>query len=347
MIYPLARAALFRLEPERAHQTALTALAAAAATPPGRAWLRSQYGPRRATPVRVLGLEFPNPVGLAAGYDKNGHGWRGLGLLGFGHVEVGTVTPLPQPGNARPRVFRLTGAESLINRMGFPGDGAEAVSGRLRGERRGLILGVNIGKQKSTPIEEAVHDYTELMDVFAPLADYLAVNISSPNTPGLRDLQEGRVLTALLRGIADRKGELEERLERRVPVVVKIAPDLDRDPIREAVDAVVGAGLDGVVATNTTIGRPGVADHPHADEAGGLSGAALSERSTEVVRIVCDHLDGTLPVIGVGGIMGPDDARAKVEAGASLIQVYTGLIYRGPQVVRQIVEALADDGATS
>ena len=345
MIYPLARAALFRLDPERAHHTALTALAAAAATIPGRALLRSQYGPRRATPVRILGIDFPNPVGLAAGYDKDARGWRGLGLLGFGHIEVGTVTPLPQPGNPKPRIFRLAEAESLINRMGFPGEGAEAVARRLRGPRDGLVIGANIGKQKTTALDEAVHDYTELMDVFAPLADYLAVNISSPNTPGLRDLQEGQVLTDLLRGIADRKAELEGRLGRRVPVVVKLAPDLDPDPIREAVDTVVDSGLDGIIATNTTIARGGVEGHAKSHEAGGLSGAALTAMSTEVVRIVCDHLAGALPVIGVGGIMGPEDARAKLDAGASLVQIYTGMIYRGPRVVREIVEGLAEGSA--
>lgn len=341
MIYPLARAALFRLDPERAHRVALNALSAAAAVPPARAVLRSKYCPRRAAPVEALGLRFPNPVGLAAGYDKDGAGWRSLALLGFGHIEVGTVTPRPQPGNPRPRVFRLAEHDSLVNRMGFPGQGAAEVVRRLDGERGDLVLGVNIGKQKETPLDEAVHDYTELMDVFAPRADYLAVNISSPNTPGLRDLQEGRVLVGLLDGIAARKAELEDRLGRRVPVVVKIAPDLDPDPIRAAVDTVVAAGLDGIVATNTTLDRGPVAGHPLAGEAGGLSGAALTDLSTRVVRIVCDHLAGALPVIGVGGVMGPADARAKLDAGATLVQLYTGLVFRGPGIVRETVEALA------
>ncbi len=341
MLYPLTRSVLFRLEPERAHALALKAIARAGAFPPLRAALAAQYSLQDAEPVEAFGIRFPNRVGLAAGYDKDGEGWRGLSALGFGHIEVGTVTPEPQPGNPRPRVFRLPEHRSVINRMGFPGRGSEWVANRLRGSRpEGLVLGVNIGKQKSTPLEEAVDDYTVLMDVFAPLADYLAVNISSPNTPGLRQLQERHFLSGLLGGVSARKETLEDVLERRVPVLVKLAPDLDPDQLKTAVDVIVESGLDGIIATNTTIRRAGVDGHPVASEDGGLSGAALSEISTEILAAIVQQLGGTLPVIGVGGVMGPKEAQEKLDAGATLVQVYTGLIYAGPGLVKEILASI-------
>ncbi len=340
MLYPLTRSLLFHLDPERAHALALKAIARAGAIPPLRAALAAQFSVRDADSVEAFGIRFPNCVGLAAGYDKDGEGWRGLAALGFGHIEVGTVTPEPQPGNPRPRVFRLPEKKSVINRMGFPGRGAEWVSKRLRGPRPGgVILGVNIGKQKTTPLEAAIDDYTVLMDVFAPLADYLAINISSPNTPGLRQLQERRFLSGLLGGAAARKEVLEQGLGRRVPVLVKLAPDLEPDQLKTAVDVIVESGLDGIIATNTTIGRTGVEDHPVASEAGGLSGAALSELSTEILAAIVQHLGGALPVIGVGGVMGPKEAQDKLDAGATLVQVFTGLIYAGPAIVRDILAA--------
>lgn len=346
MLYPLTRSLLFRLEPERAHALALKAIARAGAIPPIRAALAAQYSVRDAKPVEAFGISFPNRVGLAAGYDKDGEGWQGLAALGFGHIEVGTVTPEPQPGNPRPRVFRLPEKRSLINRMGFPGRGAEWVAKRLNGTRPGgLVLGVNIGKQKSTPLENAVDDYTILMDVFARLADYLAINISSPNTPGLRQLQERHFLSELLRGVAARKEILEQNLGRRVPVLVKLAPDLEPDQLKTAVDVIVESGLDGVIATNTTIGRAGVDDHPVASEDGGLSGAALSELSTEILAAICRHLGGALPVIGVGGIMGFKEAQEKLDAGATLVQVFTGLVYAGPGIVKEILGDLLDGDA--
>lgn len=340
MLYPLSRPLLFTLDPERAHQLALAAIARAAAVPPLRAAIAGRYAVRDATTVEAFGLTFPNRVGLAAGYDKDGEGWRGLAALGFGHVEVGTVTPEPQPGNPKPRVFRLVAERSLINRMGFPGRGAAFVAERLRGKRPdGLILGVNIGKQKSTELDEAVHDYEELIDVFAPLADYLAVNISSPNTPGLRRLQERAFLDELLGGITARRHEVQGRLGRPVPLLIKLAPDLEDGQLDAALEAIMEAGLDGVIATNTTLSRDGVSS-PLAAEEGGLSGALLTDRSTQIIQAIHRRTSGKLPIIGVGGIMGPDDARAKIDAGATLVQLYTGLIYKGPGLVKRVVRAL-------
>jgi len=341
MLYALARNLLFKLEPETAHALALGAIARSGAFPPLRAAVAARFSAPDAEPVEVFGLRFPNRVGLAAGYDKDGVGWRGLSALGFGHIEVGTVTPLPQPGNPKPRVFRLSDQRSLINRMGFPGGGAEAVAKRLgRPDTTEVVIGVNIGKQKTTPLEAAAGDYEQLMEVFAPLADYLAVNISSPNTPGLRRLQDPAFLGDLLGRIATRQAALADAAGSRVPVLVKLAPDLDRDQLRTAVDAVVEAGLDGIIATNTTVSRDQVVGHPRAVEEGGLSGAALSELSTRIVAAIADHLGGALPVVGVGGIMSPEDARAKLDAGATLIQLYTGLIYEGPGLVKRILQAL-------
>ena len=338
--YLFSRSLLFRLDPETAHGLSLKAIARVGWVPGLRSAVASQFCVPDADPVEVFGLTFPNRVGLAAGYDKDGDAWRGLACLGFGHIEIGTVTPEPQPGNPRPRVFRLVDQRSVINRMGFPGRGAAYVAERLRGRRPGgPVIGVNIGKQKTTPLDDAAKDYEELIDVFAPLADYLVVNISSPNTPGLRKLQEPGFLGALLGRVAARRDEVADRLGRRAPVLVKLAPDLTDEQLVTAVDVIVESGLDGIIATNTTIGRKGV-DGPLADEEGGLSGAALTEMSTRMVARIHDHTGGGIPIIGVGGIMGPADARAKLDAGATLVQVYTGLVYEGPGLVRQILTGL-------
>jgi dihydroorotate dehydrogenase len=339
-LYPAARSLLFRLDPETAHGLSLRAIARAGRTPGLRAALAAAFSARGAEPVEVCGLRFPNRVGLAAGYDKDGEAWRGLACLGFGHIEVGTVTPEPQPGNPQPRVFRLAERRSLINRMGFPGRGAAYVAEQLRGRKPGgPVIGVNIGKQKTTPLEDAAGDYEELVDVFAPLADYLAVNISSPNTPELRRLQERGFLGGLLGRVAARRDEAAGRIGRRVPVLVKLAPDLDEAQLETAVEVIAGSGLDGIIATNTTVSRDGL-DHPLAGEAGGLSGAALTDMSTRIIKRIAEQTGGAMPIIGVGGIMGPEDARAKLEAGATLVQLYTGLVYEGPGLVKRILEGL-------
>jgi dihydroorotate dehydrogenase len=340
MMYPLSRSLLFRLDPEAAHGLSLKAIARVGRVPGLRTAVASMFNVPDAEPVEVFGLRFPNRVGLAAGYDKDGEGWRGLAALGFGHIEIGTVTPEPQPGNPKPRVFRLVERRSVINRMGFPGRGAAYVAERMQNRPPGgPVLGVNIGKQKTTSLEEAAADYEELVDVFAPLADYLAVNISSPNTPGLRRLQERDFLGALLGRVAVRRDEVADRLGRRVPVLVKLAPDLTDEQLVTAVDVIVESHLDGIIATNTTISREGL-DHPLSGEDGGLSGAALTDMSTRIITRIHQHTGGSIPIIGVGGIMGPGDARAKLDAGASLVQVYTGLIYEGPGLVKRILRDL-------
>jgi len=340
LLYPLSRSVLFRLDAEAAHGLSLQTIARVGRVPGLRSAVAAMFTVSEAEPVEVFGLRFPNRVGLAAGYDKDGDGWRGLECLGFGHIEVGTVTPEPQLGNPRPRVFRLVDERSVINRMGFPGRGAEYVAQQLRGRKPGgAIIGANIGKQKSTPLEDAADDYEKLVDVFAPLADYLAVNISSPNTPGLRRLQERGFLAALLGRVAVRRDEAADRLGRRVPVLVKLAPDLTDEQLVTAVDVIVESGLDGIIATNTTIGRDGV-DHPLAGEEGGLSGAALTDLSTGIIARIAENTGGEIPIVGVGGIMGPEDARAKLDAGATLVQVYTGLVYEGPGLVKRILKGL-------
>jgi dihydroorotate dehydrogenase len=340
MLYTLSRSLLFKLDPERAHELALGAIASCGAVPPLRSSLAAIYGSPKVEPVSVFGLTYPNRVGLAAGYDKDGEGWRGLSALGFGHIEIGTVTPRPQSGNPKPRVFRLVEDRALINRMGFPGRGADYVAARMqRVKPEGLILGANLGKQKETPLEEAAGDYEALMDRFAPLADYLAINISSPNTPGLRRLQEKAFLGDLLGSICERRKVLTEKLKKRVPVLIKIAPDLEPQQLEVALSVMLETGIDGVIATNTTLSRDGVTSSM-ASEEGGLSGALLTERATEMVRNIKQQVGDQLPIVAVGGIMSIDDARAKIEAGASLVQVYTGLIYAGPAFVKRLVQAI-------
>ncbi len=340
MLYRILRPLLFRLDPESAHALALKSVGAMGAVPGLRRLVTAAVRAPRGRPVEAFGLHFPNRVGLAAGYDKDGEGWRGLAALGFGHIEVGTVTPRAQPGNPRPRLFRLPGQRSLINRLGFPGRGAAYVAGRLQGPRPpGLVLGVNIGKQRTTPIEEAARDYEELVDVFAPLADYLAVNVSSPNTPGLRRLQGRGFLEGLLTAVVARRDRCAAISGRGVPVLVKLAPDLDEEQLAAAADAILGANVDGVVATNTTTSREGV-DDPRGVEEGGLSGAALGQRATRVVAAVHELIGGALPIIGVGGVMGPADAAEKLAAGATLVQVYTGLVYEGPALVGRILRRI-------
>ncbi len=340
-MYPLARSILFYLDPEKAHASTLWLIRLAGRLAPVRAALRRWYA-APAMPVEAFGLNFINPVGLAAGYDKDGLGWRGLSCLGFGHIEVGTVTPEPQAGNPKPRLFRLQQEGALINRMGFPGRGAGFVARQLQGSRpSGLVLGVNLGINQGTPLELAASDYLELCRIFAPLGDYLVVNISSPNTVGLRRLQARQALEALLASLAGQRRELLPQLGRRVPILVKLAPDLTDPELDDALGAVVQAGMDGVIATNTTISRDGVADSPFCKERGGLSGIPLRDRSTRMVRQIFRHTEGNLPIIGVGGIMTAEDAKEKLEAGASLVQVYTGLVFQGPGLVKKILQGLS------
>lgn len=337
----LLRDALLTLDPETAHTRALQGLAVAGATKFGLNLLHARYAPQVTRPVEAFGLRFPSAVGLAAGYDKDGTAWRALGAIGFGHVEVGTVTPRPQAGNPKPRVFRLTQDQSVINRMGFPSGGAPAVRARLAADRPyGMVLGVNLGKNKETPNEEAAQDYVAGVHAFADVADYLVVNVSSPNTPGLRALQSRTRLEALLAEVVAARDASVARSTRAVPVLVKLAPDLDESSLEDAVAAIVAARVDGVIATNTTLSRDGLSS-PMRDEAGGLSGAALTDKALAFLISLRSKLPSAIPIIGVGGIFRPDDVAARLDAGAVLVQVYTGMIFRGAGIVRELVEAAA------
>jgi dihydroorotate dehydrogenase len=297
---------------------------------------RRRAPPRPAWMTRFAGLTWENPVGLAAGLDKDAVAVEGMFALGFGAVEVGTLTPRPQPGNPSPRLFRLPEHEAVINRMGFNNHGAAAAAERLRALRfRPGRLGVNIGKNKDTPLERAADDYVACVDVLAPLADYVVVNASSPNTPGLRSLQEPEALAALLRRVRARLREVADAK----PLFLKIAPDLGPEAVDAVVDVCLATGVDGLIATNTTVARPFA--HPLASEAGGLSGAPLREPATWVISRAYRRANGRLPIIGVGGIFSAEDAYAKIQAGASMVQVYTGFIYRGPALVRDILEGMS------
>jgi dihydroorotate dehydrogenase len=342
-MYPVFRSLLFRLDPETAHALPLRLIRLAGQLPPVRGFLRRLFA-APSHPVQAFGLTFANPVGLAAGYDKDALGWCGLACLGFGHIEVGTVTPRPQEGNPKPRLFRLVEERAVINRMGFPGKGAEFAARQLQGRRLpGLVLGVNLGKNKDTPLEQAAGDYLSLLGAFAPLADYLAVNVSSPNTVGLRRLQARDALQELLSALAERRQQEAQRLGRPVPLLVKLAPDLTDAELDDALQAILSTGMDGVIATNTTIRREGVPVR-WAAEAGGLSGAPLRALSTSMVRKIAERTQGCLTVIGVGGVSSAQDAQEKLDAGACLVQVYTGLIYEGPGLVKGIVQGLGEKG---
>jgi dihydroorotate dehydrogenase len=331
--YALIRPFLFALDAERAHELTLRLVA-----------LGDSLGFRRSPgtgnrPINVMGLEFPNRVGLAAGLDKNGTAVDGLGGLGFGFLEVGTVTPRPQPGNPKPRLFRLPEHMAIINRMGFNNNGVDALMERLALVRYRGILGINIGKNFDTPIDRAVDDYLLCLDKAYPLASYIAANISSPNTKNLRQLQGASELDALLGALKTRQTVLADQHGKYVPIALKIAPDLDEGQIGNIADALRRHRIDAVIATNTTLGREGVEKSPLAAEAGGLSGSPLFEKSTSVIRSLARALAGELPIIAAGGITSGARARAKLEAGAALVQLYSGLIYRGPRLVAECVEA--------
>ena len=343
--YGLARPFLFGLDPEAAHDLTLDTIARLQNTPAMCLWAQ----PRVSDPVTLAGLTFPNRIGLAAGLDKNGRCVDGLGAMGFGFIEVGTVTPKAQPGNPKPRIFRLKEAHALINRLGFNNGGLEAFVANVQRARSfraaGGIVGLNIGKNAATPIERAADDYLAALAGVFPFADYVAVNISSPNTKNLRALQSDEALDALLAALRARRDALAEQHLRRVPMFLKIAPDLDEAQVDLIAATLQRHGIDGVIATNTTIERGAVQGLRHAEEAGGLSGAPVLEASNRVIARLRQQLGPRLPIIGVGGVMSGADARAKRDAGADLVQVYTGLIYRGPALVREAAQALAAGGA--
>lgn len=343
-MYNRLRRALFALPPETAHHLTLDSLGAAHRL--GLLGLMG-YPKTPGQPVEVMGLRFPNPVGLAAGLDKGGDYFNALGALGFGFVEIGTVTPRPQPGNPAPRLFRIPEAEAIINRMGFNNPGIDHLVAQVSKRNYQGVLGINIGKNLDTPVEHAVGDYLAGLNRAWPWADYITVNISSPNTPGLRNLQYGDSLRALLARLLEEKERLARADGRRVPLTVKIAPDLTREELAETAAILLDSGVDGVIATNTTLSREGVESSPLACEAGGLSGAPLREKSTAVIAALAEILGGRIPIIGVGGICSGEDAQAKMEAGASLVQLYTGFIYRGPALVNNVVAAVGKGAAQS
>jgi dihydroorotate dehydrogenase len=339
----LIRSWFFRLDSERAHERGVHLMATLGKLGPvcGLLERRHRLDPRRFRPVEAFGLRFPNAVGLAAGFDKNALAWPAAAALGFGHVEIGTVTALEQPGNPKPRMFRYPEQEAVINRMGFNNEGAEKVAARLRKQapvgRRRIPLGVNLGKSKATPLEEAVEDYLKSFRLLADHADYLVLNVSSPNTPDLRKLQDEERLRELLGAVAAAN---LERGEGRRPLLLKIAPDLTYPQVDAVLGVIAEFGFDGIIATNTTLARPGF--FASVNEAGGLSGAPLRQRATQLISYIARSTEGRLPIIGVGGITDCESAGEKLDAGATLVQVYTGMIYRGPWFAAQLARALGD-----
>jgi dihydroorotate dehydrogenase len=339
LLYALARPFLFSLDPEEAHNLTLPSLKHAAACGLTKLIARPKSDPRT-----VMGITFPNPVGLAAGLDKDGAYIDGLAALGFGFIEVGTVTPRAQPGNPLPRIFRLPKAHAVINRMGFNNGGVDAFVANVQASKfyqdKEGVLGLNIGKTADTPIEHAADDYLHCMEKVYPYASYVTVNVSSPNTKNLRQLQGGSELDALLSRLKKAQRRLADQHKRYVPIALKIAPDIDRDQIKIIAAALLHHKMDAVIATNTTITRDAVKGMPHSEETGGLSGAPVFELSNTVIRAFKAELGNALPIIGVGGILSGKDAQAKIDAGASLVQLYTGLIYRGPGLIKECATAL-------
>ncbi len=335
MLYSLARSALFKLDPEVAHDLTLKSLARLGAAA-GMIGAGSSHAESR----RVMGLDFPNPVGLAAGLDKNGEYIDALGALGFGFLEIGTVTPRPQPGNPKPRMFRLVDREAIINRLGFNNHGVERLLANVARASWKGVLGINIGKNSDTPIERATDDYLACLDAVYPVASYVTVNISSPNTKNLRDLQSPERLGELLAAVMERGEVLAGKHGRRKPIAVKIAPDLDDEQIEAVARLALLHRVDALIATNTTIARDEIAGHALAGEAGGLSGRPLFARSTAVLAKLAKAVGGKIPLIRVGGILSAADARAKIDAGASLVQMYTGFVYQGPALIAAARRAL-------
>ncbi len=330
-MYSFIRNILFCLEPESSHDLSLDLLGAAE-----RLKVLGLFAPKVAyNPVQVMGLHFPNPVGLAAGLDKNGDYFNALGKLGFGFVEIGTVTPKPQPGNPQPRMFRIPESDGIINRMGFNNLGVDHLVEKVKRRRFDGVLGINIGKNATTAIENAEDDYLICLRKVYPYADYITFNISSPNTPGLRDLQFGDSLSRMLETLKAEQQKLYKAEGRYVPLAVKIAPDMDDQAIEQLAKVLLEQDMDGVIATNTTTGREGIEDSPQREQAGGLSGAPVKDKSTRVIAKLYQHLGDKLPIIGVGGIVDGESAAEKIAAGASLVQIYTGFIYRGPALIKE------------
>ncbi|APR71920.1 MULTISPECIES: quinone-dependent dihydroorotate dehydrogenase [Acinetobacter] len=333
MLYSLARPLLFTLAPERAHEVTLSMLDKAHK-------LGLMHQKVETKPVTCMGIQFPNPVGLAAGLDKNGAHIDALAALGFGFIEIGTITPRPQAGNPQPRLFRIPEAKAIINRMGFNNEGVDQLVENVKASKFKGILGINIGKNADTPVEDAVSDYLICLEKVYNYASYITVNISSPNTKNLRSLQSGDALTELLQTLKDRQLELSQQYNHYVPLVLKVAPDLTTEDIQFIANQLLSFKIDGLIVTNTTLGREGVENLAHGDEAGGLSGAPVFAKSTECLRQFSKILKGKIPLIGVGGILSGEEAVAKQLAGASLVQVYSGLIYTGPKLVKDCVSAM-------
>ncbi len=336
MFYGPLRTLLFQFDPETAHDRVLCLLRSVPPAPLSRLFAIDV----RSTPRRIMGIDFPNPVGLAAGLDKNGECIKAWAALGFGFIEVGTVTPRPQPGNPKPRLFRLPAAQALINRMGFNNKGVDYLIEQVRQSGFKGVLGINIGKNADTPVEHATDDYLIGLRKVYPWASYVAVNISSPNTLGLRDLQYGAALDHLLDALKTEQHRLTEQYGRYVPLAVKIAPDIADADVPTVAQALLRYEMDAVIAANTTFSRAGVESLPDGDQTGGLSGAPLRKRATVLVKQLREILGNTLPIIAVGGIMNGADAAARIAAGASLVQIYTGFIYRGPALIHEIIRAL-------
>lgn len=334
-MYNLIKSFLFRQDPEKTHELMLGILNKWHRTPLSLFWKQNVAS----KPVRVMGIDFPNPVGLAAGLDKNAECIDAFSQMGFGFIEVGTVTPVAQPGNDKPRLFRLTEDEAIINRMGFNNHGVDELVKNVKASSYKGVLGINIGKNKNTPEEQAIDDYLACLNKVYPYADYVTINISSPNTPGLRDLQHGSSLDGLLSKLKATQLALAKEHDRYVPLVVKIAPDLEDHEVEVMAQSLLKNEMDGVIATNTTLSRDGL-QSSQAGEAGGLSGKPLQDKSTRVIELLCKTLQRKIPVIGVGGIDSAESAEAKLKAGASLVQIYTGFIYQGPGLIRSIVSHL-------
>jgi len=333
MFYPAIRKVLFQFDAETIHELTIKGLKSTGSTPLNALYKQCVNN----KPVTVMGIDFPNSLGLAAGLDKNGECINAFAAMGFGFIEVGTVTPRPQPGNPKPRIFRLPEANAVINRMGFNNKGVDYLVSQVRAAKFSGVLGINIGKNKDTAEENAKDDYVHCMQKVYDFATYITINISSPNTPGLRSLQYGDALNELLSALKTEQAQLAKQYNKYVPIAVKIAPDLTEDEVVSIAQSLIDNNIDGVIATNTTLSREGVEGLEHGDEQGGLSGAPVKDKSTTVISILAKALDNKLPIIGVGGIASSHDANEKLVAGASLVQVYTGFIYQGPPLVKEIV----------